>query len=276
MEYVIRKNSNKDTSGFSAIVGEDQDLIKLINLGILNLEAGQEFVVNHPAKESVVVLLSGNCSAVSEAAQLGRMSRESVFKERASAIWSPPGVELKITAAEKTQLAVILSPASGQPSSTDSDRQKLPVAITPADVKVDVRGKGHCNREVHNIVDESIPSQSLLVGETFNPPGNWSSYPPHKHEKEDPPVESKHEEVYYFRVEPEQGFALMRLYNDRRDEAVVVEDGDTVLLPDGFHPVAAPPGYSVYYLWILAGKTRQLRMNDDPRHSWVRSSEGAS
>jgi len=269
MKYVIRKNGNEHAAGFNPVVGEDQDLIKLINLGLLNLEVGQEYVFKNPVKESLLVLLSGDCLIVSGTTELGKMNRKSVFEQRASAIWSPPGVEVKVVAGERTHLAVILSPVTAENGLGQGNRN--PKLIMPSDVKVDVRGTGHCNREVHNIVDDSIPSYNLLVGETFNPPGNWSSYPPHKHEKDDPPIESQHEEVYYFKIEPEQGFALMRLYNDQRDDAVVVEDGDTVLLPNGFHPVAAPPGYSVYYLWILAGKSRQLRMNDDPRHSWVRS-----
>jgi 5-deoxy-glucuronate isomerase len=110
-----------------------------------------------------------------------------------------------------------------------------------------------------------------VIGETYNPSGNWSSYPPHKHEREVPGLESKHEEVYYFRMNPAQGFALMRLYQDEgRDQAVVVEDGDTVLLPNGYHPVVAAPGYQAYYLWILAGEKRALLMHDDPKHAWVK------
>ena len=109
---------------------------------------------------------------------------------------------------------------------------------------------------VYNIVDDRCDAEYLLVGETLNPPGNWSSSPPHKHEYNNLPEESDHEEIYFFKVDPEQGFGIQRLYTDDRelDEACVVENNDAVIISKGYHPVVAAPGYSLYYLWVLAGK----------------------
>jgi 5-deoxy-glucuronate isomerase len=125
------------------------------------------------------------------------------------------------------------------------------------------------------VVGENVPqAQRLVVGETFNPPGNWSSYPPHKHEVDAYPEEVRMEEIYYYRLNPPQGFGLQRIYTDDRslDLACAVEDGDTVLLPRGYHPVVAAPGYQLYYLWMLAGHTdRRMKPRDDAEHTWVKA-----
>jgi 5-deoxy-glucuronate isomerase len=107
-----------------------------------------------------------------------------------------------------------------------------------------------------------------MVGETFNPPGHWSSFPPHKHDGRN--GEPRLEEVYHFRVSPAHGFGHQMLYTED-GEAVThqVRDGDAVLLPYGYHPVSAPPGYSLYYLWAMAGDQRQLALYEDPAHRWI-------
>jgi 5-deoxy-glucuronate isomerase len=122
-----------------------------------------------------------------------------------------------------------------------------------------------------------LPIQRLVMGETINPPGNWSSYPPHKHDEEFPPEEAVFEEVYHFLLKPEQGFGFIRLYDpprrkDRMDEVFVIQNGDTVVIPHGYHPVTVAPGYQIFYLFSLAGEKRQYgAWRDDPNHHWVRS-----
>jgi 5-deoxy-glucuronate isomerase len=113
-----------------------------------------------------------------------------------------------------------------------------------------------------------------MVGETFNPPGNWSSYPPHKHDGRD--GEPTLEEVYYFRIDPPQGFGQQMLYTaDGESVTHAVRDGDTVLLPYGYHPVSAPPGYRLYYLWGMAGAQRKLALHEDPTHRWIHDAPNA-
>jgi 5-deoxy-glucuronate isomerase len=109
------------------------------------------------------------------------------------------------------------------------------------------------------------------VGETYNPPGLWSSYPPHKHDEHRPPEESKLEEVYHFRVKPSRGFGIQRVYGQGLDETYAVQDRDTVVITRGFHPVASAPGYSLYYLWVLAGDERLMCPREDPEHAWISS-----
>jgi 5-deoxy-glucuronate isomerase len=110
------------------------------------------------------------------------------------------------------------------------------------------------------------------VGETFNDPGGWSSYPPHKHDVHDPPRQALLQEVYYFRLDPPQGFGIQRLYSPERglDMTFTVQDGDTVLIPYGYHPVVAGAGYRLYYLWALAGQGRSMYLQEDPDHVWVK------
>jgi 5-deoxy-glucuronate isomerase len=117
---------------------------------------------------------------------------------------------------------------------------------------------------------EDRPAESLLVTEVLTPAGNWSSYPPHKHDIDDPPTETYLEETYYHRMARPEGFAVQLVYTDDHslDEAIQVRDGDVVLVPRGYHPVAAGPGYDLYYLNVMAGPRRRWLVTTDPAHRW--------
>ena len=107
--------------------------------------------------------------------------------------------------------------------------------------------------------------------EVFTPAGHWSSFPPHKHDRDALPDESLLEETYYYEISPKQGFAVQRVYTDDRslDETLAVNDGEVVLVPEGYHPVSAPPGYEVYYLNVMAGPRRTWKIANDPAHAWL-------
>ena len=143
--------------------------------------------------------------------------------------------------------------------------------ITSEQVGVEVRGQGNVERLIHNILPEGEAADSLLVVEVYTPQGHWSSYPPHKHDQDALPDESLLEETYYFRIQPEQGFAIQRVYTDDRslDETLAVQDGEVVIVPRGYHPVSAPPGYDVYYLNVMAGPKRTWKFRNDPDHAWL-------
>src|SRR3546814_3844236 len=123
----------------------------------------------------------------------------------------------------------------------------------------EVRGSGTNQRFVRNILPESEPADSLLVVEVITPGGNWSSYPPHKHDRDVPGEETALEETYYHRLDPPQGFAFQRVYTDARDldETITVGDGEVVMVPRGYHPVAAPHGYDLSYLNVMAGRSEE-------------------
>jgi 5-deoxy-glucuronate isomerase len=262
MNYLIKASNH--SSGLTFLVRGAEQGLKHIDFGLLHLSAGAEARHQFDGKEAGLIILRGRCTLhCGGETHRGLGEREHVFAGRAAAAYIPPGQAFTLTAETDAEIAVALAP---------SDRPDAAVRVVrPEEVKVNRRGRANWEREVHDIIDERIEAACLVIGETYNPSGNWSSYPPHKHECEVPGLESQHEEVYYFKMNPAQGFALMRLYQDEgRDQAIVVEDGDTVLLPNGYHPVVAAPGYQAYYLWVLAGEKRTLLMHDDPKHAWVK------
>jgi 5-deoxy-glucuronate isomerase len=127
-------------------------------------------------------------------------------------------------------------------------------------------------RTIHHILMEDVAAESLLVTEVVTPAGNWSSYPPHKHDTDDPPRETQLEETYYHRLRDTRGFAMQRVYTSdgSLDETMSVRDGDLVLVPRGFHTVSAAPGYELYYLNVMSGPVRRWCVTFDPEHEWLR------
>jgi 5-deoxy-glucuronate isomerase len=229
----------------------------------LRLTPGTEQRHGTPGEETVLVMQYGTGS-VTVAGQTFPVNRSDVFEERAAAVYIPPGAIARISATSDFE-AILVSTPAGEGGS--------PAAMSPADVRVNARGRGNYAREVHDIFVTDSHAQRLMVGETFNPPGHWSSFPPHKHDGRD--GEPVLEEVYYFRISPAQGFGQQLLYTaDGECAAHVVRDGDAVLLPYGYHPVSSPPGYRLYYLWAMAGAERRMALHEDPDHRWIH--EGAS
>lgn len=219
--------------------------------------------------ELCVVILSGKASAQAGGAG-GDMQwdaigdRKSVFEEKSPyAFYLPAHSSLVLTGVDAAEIAVARAP---------SGSKALPTRlIEPAGMKRSVRGSGSNTRYVCDILPETEPANSLLVVEVITPPGNSSSYPPHKHDADAIPRESQLEETYYHRLNPPQGFAFQRVYTDERDldETMCVEDHDVVKVPRGYHPVVVPHGYTSYYLNVMAGPTRAWHFHNDPQHEWM-------
>ena len=228
----------------------------------LRLQAGERASYERPGEETIIVLQQGR--GTFEAGGVPQpVSRSSVFAERASAMCVPPGVSLTVSA--ETDLEAILVSAPSAESGTVA-------FIGPNDVTVNPRGRDTYAREVHDLFVRDPYARRLMVGETFNPPGHWSSFPPHKHDGKN--GEPFLEEVYHFRVDPPHGFGHQMLYTEDGESVThQVRDGDAVLLPYGYHPVSSPPGYSLYYLWAMAGDQRQLALYEDPAHRWIHEHE---
>jgi 5-deoxy-glucuronate isomerase len=224
----------------------------------LRLAPGERASHRLDDEETVVVLQSGRGSFAAGAMRW-LVSRRDVFEERATACYVPPGESFEATA--ETALEAILI-------STPAPRGGTPALVSPDDVVVNARGRGAYSRQVHDVFVRDAFVRRLMVGETFNPPGHWSSFPPHKHDGRD--GEPTLEEVYYFRINPPQGFGHQMLYAaDGELVTHTVRDGDVVLLPYGYHPVSSPPGYDLYYLWAMAGAERKLALFEDPAHRWI-------
>ena len=136
---------------------------------------------------------------------------------------------------------------------------------------VEQRGAGNTARTVHHLLPPAALAGRLILFEVFTPGGNWSSYPPHKHDIDDPPRESLLEELYHYRFARPTGFAFARVYTPDRslDETLSPSDGDVVLVPRGYHPVGMPAGYDGYYLNAMAGPSRRWHFSLDPDHAWL-------
>jgi 5-deoxy-glucuronate isomerase len=215
-------------------------------------------------REVCVVLLSGRADVSAGAGHWREIGgRESVFDGLPDSVYLPPGGTLTVTAVtDVCEVALGWAPAR---------KGADPLHIKAADVRAFTRGSGRTERTIHNILMEDRPAESLLVTEVITPGGNWSSYPPHKHDVDDPPNESLLEETYYHRTLRPEGFAVQLVYTDDRslNEALHVRSGDVVLVPRGYHPVAAGPGYDLYYLNVMAGPRRRWLVTTDPDHRWL-------
>jgi 5-deoxy-glucuronate isomerase len=209
-------------------------------------------------EETIVVVQEGR-GVLAAGGNEWPVSRSGVFNERATALYVPPGCALSVRADTLFEAILVSTPAAAGGH---------PALAAPSDVQAHARGRDQYAREVHDIFVTDPHARRLMVGETFNPPGNWSSFPPHKHDGRD--GEPVLEEVYHYRVDPPQGFGHQMMYSaDGECLTHVVRDGDAVLLPYGYHPVSAPPGYRLYYLWAMAGAERRLALHEDPAHRWI-------
>ncbi len=215
------------------------------------------------ADEVALVVISGIVSVRAGTDTWTRIGeRLDPFSGAPFAVYLPAGRQYEIVAHTDAQIGICAAPA------LDTLPARL---ITPGEVSTRARGSGQSARTINNILMEDAHASSLLVTEVQSPAGNWSSYPPHKHDVDNLPQESQLEETYYFCIKPAQGFAFQRVYtaDGELDETMTVRDGDLVLVPRGYHVVAAAAEYQVYYLNVLAGPRRALRMGFDPSHAWI-------
>lgn len=217
-------------------------------------------------REVCLVLVSGKARVSAGGEDFGEIGlRGSPFEGPPASVYVPAKSHWQVSAVGPVELAVCSAPGTGA----------LPARLIPPEaVRQTTRGTGTNTRYVRDILPETEPAESLLVVEVITPGGHWSSYPPHKHDRDALPEESQLEETYYHRLSPPQGFALQRIYTDDRslDETLAVGDRDVVLVPRGYHPVGAPHGYDLYYLNVMAGPKRIWRFHNDPAHEWMLTS----
>lgn len=252
----------------TAVAGPETHPLDRLRFELLRLEPGESYDSATDDYELGLVVLGGTVdvhAAESSFANVG--SRPNVFAGRATAVYVPPRTRFQASAGPEVGAEVALCFAR----SSEGGPVTL---VTPADVVSREVGRANWRRRVEDLL-ATAPATSLLLGETYNPPGNWSSYPPHKHDVESPGEEVALEEIYHYRLAPPQGFGVQCVYTEEGDvsEACIVRNGDTVAIPRGYHPVVAAPGYSLYYLWMLSGPIRVMRPRDDPRHAWVKAVE---
>ena len=238
-------------------------------LRVLRIRPGQSRTIATGTQEMLVVPLSGGCRVSVGAEDFVLEGRESVFEGITDFTYLPMASDARITSSGGCELAV--------PSAVAS-RRLPPAHVQAKDVQVETRGAGSATRQINNLfVAGGPPAHRLVVVEVLTPGGNWSSYPPHKHDDATNPGEAELEEIYYFRIQGRAGFGIHRTYtaDGAIDETVAVRDGDVFLVPRGYHgPCVAPPEYPMYYLNVLAGASdgRSLGFSDDPVYGWIRES----
>lgn len=229
------------------------------------LAAGRAWRRASEDRELCLVFQAGDATVALEGPEAREWTfegRRNVFSGMAHAVYVPPGYRVRIEPATDVVVALGSAPAEGR---------LPPRLIRPDDVDVEIRGGHNVTRQISHILDPG-DAEHLLCVEVYTPSGNWSSYPPHRHDVQDPPDEVDLEEIYQYRIDPPDGWMLQRLFNDDRtlDERLLVHDGDTVLVREGYHPVVAAPGYDGYYLNFLAGETPSWAVHDEPQLAWVR------
>lgn len=228
------------------------------------LAPGEVWECYHPGEETACVLLSGKCSLAWANGKDEIGVRRNVFDGLPYALYLAPGNRAHFTAKSVCEIAECHVPS----------RSAFPTRlIKPQDVAVSLRGGGNVSRQIVDIMRPEFPADRLIVVEVYTPGGNWSSYPPHKHDVHNPPHEIDLDEIYYYRTNHPQAFAHQRLYSPdhSRDRVVTARDGDAVLVRDGYHPVVAGPGYDIYYLNFIAGTSRAMAITEDPDHVWIKS-----
>jgi 5-deoxy-glucuronate isomerase len=215
-------------------------------------------------RELCVVVIEGSAHVLSEHGDWHDLGgRPDPFSGMPDAAYLPPRTNLSLQGGRGgAELGLCFAPAASGAAAR---------VLPGADVDVEVRGYGAQERRIHPILMGDREADSLLVCEVLTPEGHWSSYPPHKHDRDALPEESLLEETYYHRVTPARGFALQRVYTDdgTLDESVAARDRDVVLVPRGYHTVSAPPGYALYYLNVMAGPARAWAIANDPDHEWT-------
>jgi 5-deoxy-glucuronate isomerase len=259
-DLLVRWNG---TYGLTRIIEIHNETLPSIGFSLLRSEKGNTYNSSSGPTEICLVVLSGRWKIkVSGDEREYVCERSSVFDEKAYAFYLPPDIGYELTAEKEGEMAFCESNGS---------KRGTPLFITPSDIKQRTLGGDPFQRTAFDILDETREANSLRVGETISKPGHWSSYPPHKHDTDNMPHETALEELYFFLFKPEEGFGFQRIYTDDRslNEVLLIEDRSIVLIPSGYHPVVASPGYSLYYLWILAGEKRSLRSYFDPRYEWL-------
>jgi 5-deoxy-glucuronate isomerase len=249
---------------------------RYLSFRAIALGATDRVAVGGPGVETAVVVLAGGGLIVEPDARAAfdLAGRRTVFDGKPWAAYLPDGHLAHLTARPleahgRVLVALAQSPASGRAGAATA-----PILIRPADVAVEIRGAGNATRRVHHIIAPDFPADRLEVVEVYTPAGNWSSWPPHKHDVDNMPNEAVLEEIYYYQQRRLEGWAMQRLYRrdgDRRDAVWAVRHGELVLVTDGYHPFVAAHGYDAHYLNALAGERRTMACTDDPDLAWTRA-----
>lgn len=243
------------------------------------LGAGQNWRFQTGGNELALVLLGGTVDIDSDRGSWDDVGRRPhVFAGLPYTLYLPHHTTCTVIAKTDCEFAVAWVAA-------EEDHE--PRLVTPADVTIEIRGGDHATRQINNMLPPGFPCQRLVVVEVYTPGGNWSSYPPHKHDvhtvaADGALLQADLDETYYYKFDKAGGYAFQRVYTDADsplhkagfpiDAVVTARNNDVVLIPEGYHPVSSPVGYTTYYLNVLAGSVQGLTAKDDPQYAWIKNS----
>lgn len=230
-----------------------------LSFEVLAFEDEQTLAESTGREEIAIVPLVGRAE-ISYSGENHEVGRSDLFRESSDIIYLPPRTDYRIAAKGSLEVAVGRAPAEGKYPPRLIRRETMPAFI---------RGDANVKRGVNVLLDFPEMTERLIVYEIRPPSGNWSSFPPHRHDTRD--ASTYQEEIYYYRLSPVDGFALQRLYtrDTDLDVTLAIADQDLVLIHEGYHPVVNAPGTNAYYLNFLAGETRQYKPVNDPHYDWV-------
>ena len=269
---LVRAASAPQRDGAILRVTRESSGLRYVGFEVLRLERGAVAARDTGERELCVVVLSGAVDVRSRHGEWRELGgRSDPWSGLPDAAYLPPATLVELEAIARFDRAGAEVALCWAPATTG----RVTARVLPGEqIQVETRGHGAQERFIRPILMADREADSLLVCEVLTPAGHWSSYPPHKHDRDDPPTETLLEETYYHRVSPARGFGLQRVYTADRslDVTLAFGDRDCVLVPRGYHTVSAPPGYELYYLNVMAGPTRLWAVVNDPDHEWTLSS----
>lgn len=264
MTNLLVESHKPDQDGQTLAISPEYAGWDYVGFQVYQLKEGQSVQKETEDQEVCIVLLGGKANMTTNEESFKNIGdRMNVFEKKSPySVYVPDHDTYKVEALTELEIAICLAPGKG------SHKARL---IAPDDVGVEDRGSGDMSRHVHNILPETEPADSLLVVEVYTPEGNYSSFPPHKHDTVNPPDETYLEESYYHKITPNSGFLFHRVYTDdgSLDEAMAVKNNQAVMVPKGYHPVSTPPGHECYYLNVMAGPERAWKFHNDENFTWL-------
>ena len=268
----VLAKSSLDKELYQSITSAEADW-NYLNFMARTIKPGQKWSGETGNNEYLFVLLGGNFSAETSAGKWKTLNgRKDVFSGLPHALYLPRQTEFEISPVES-----FLDMACGW---CPAEQSFEPHFIIPSDIVgmgIEYRGGDNASRQINRILPPGSDCNRLVCVEVYTPSGNWSSFPAHKHDTRKTNsdtgelIEASLEEIYFYKIDKPQGFAIQKVYNDDRslDEIAEAHSNDVVLIPGGYHPVVAGHGYNVYYLNFLAGSDQSLASTDDPDHKWI-------
>ena len=258
------KKTYKPAKGYTPLCKIGECSLKKLEFGIIELDAGDVQSFNTENKETAFIMLEGHCNVKYDDVIWENVgNRNSVFENRkAESFYMPKEQKLEIEALDHVKIAVCATPI---------DEKTEPQLLKENHVVLKLLGEQPYQRETSFLIDGNSNAKILTIGEAYVTEGNWAGFPPHKHDEDNMPKECIAEEIYYFLFDPMQGFGVQCLYtaDGTLDEAYRVKNDELVEFPYGYHTTVATPGYSTYFLWLMAGEYQGFNRSNDPEHAWI-------